>query len=370
MRMSRPALIVGSCLLVLFALIPFIGLHVPWVLPGTVNVVNSTGTLDVLALCFVFGGVTLGYDVLFGYTGLLSLGPVMYFAIGVYVFDIAMTHWNWPLLAALALTFGVSLIFSLIFGALALRVKGIAFTMVTLAFAQAFYYLIEDNPRGLTGGDTGLALFSNRLPRFLSGAVSNTRNLYWMTLGFLVVAYLVVWVVTESRTGHVFVAIRENERRLEVMGVRSFPYKLIAFTLSSLVTTGGGVAYVLLIGTAVPAAAASTTVSLAVLVMVVLGGAGTRWGAVTGAMIYIYLQQYLLKVANEPSFTTLPAFLRVPLSQPQFLLGTIFVLFVIFVPGGLAGIVARLRGQASSQPQALKRLGRLLTRKEPHDAAR
>ncbi len=222
--------------------------------------------------------------------------------------------------------------------------------MVTLAFAQAFYYLVEDNPRGLTGGDTGLALFSNRLPSFLSGAVSNTRNLYWMTLVFLVVAYVVVWIVTESRTGHVFVAIRENERRLEVMGVRSFPYKLTAFTLS--------------------AAVASTTVSLALLVMVVLGGAGTRWGAVTGAMIYIYLQQYLLKVANEPNFTTLPAYLRVPLSQPQFLLGAIFVLFVIFVPGGIAGVVARLRGQRSAPPHALGRLGRLLTRKEPHDTHR
>jgi len=346
MKISRSALVVAAVALVFFAVVPLISLHVPWILPGTLDVVNSTGTLEVLALCFIFAGVALGYDVIFGFTGLLSLGPVMYFAIGVYVFDIAMSHWNWALVPALALTLGVSLVFALAFGALALRVKGIAFTMVTLAFAQAFYYLVEDNPHGLTGGDTGLALVSNRLPSFLSGAVSNTRNLYWMTLGFLVVSYFVVWLVTESSSGHVLVAVRENERRLEVMGVRTFPYKLGAYTLSSLVATGGGVAYILLIGTAVPAAVASTTVSLAVLVMVVLGGAGTRWGAVTGALVYVYLQQYLLKVASEPSFTTLPAVLRVPLSQPQFLLGTLFVLFVIFVPGGIAGIVARLRGQS------------------------
>lgn len=348
MRISRSAVTLAAVALVFFALVPFMSVHVPWVLPGTVNVVNATGTLEVLALCFIFGGVALGYDVIFGFTGLLSLGPVMYFAIGVYVFDIAMTRWNWALVPALALTFFVSFIFAVALGALALRVKGIAFTMVTLAFAQAFYYLVEDNPHGLTGGDTGLALFSNRLPSFLSGAVSNTRNLYWMTLGFLVVSYVVVWVVTESSSGHVLLAIRENERRLEVMGVRTFPYKLGAYTLSSLVATGGGVAYILLIGTAVPAAVASTTVSLAVLVMVVLGGAGTRWGAVTGAVLYIYLQQYLLKIASEPSFTTLPAVLRVPLSQPQFLLGGLFVLFVVFVPGGIAGIVARLRGSSAA----------------------
>ncbi len=326
-----------------FAVLPLIGLTVPWVLPGTVDVLNSTGTLEVLALCFIFAGVALGYDVIFGYTGLLSLGPVLYFATGVYVFDIALTHWNWPLAPALGLTFGVSLLLAVVLGAVALRVSGIAFTMVTLAFAQAFYYLIEDNPHGLTGGDTGLALSSGRLPGFMSGAVSNTRSLYWIALGFLVVSYAVVWLATESATGHVWVAVRENERRLEVLGVRPFRYKLGAYTLSSLVATGGGVAYILLIGTAVPSAVASTTVTLAILIMVVLGGAGTRWGAVTGAFLYVYLQQYLLKVAAEPSFANLPAALRVPLSQPQFLLGAIFVLFVIFVPGGIAGFVGRRR---------------------------
>jgi branched-chain amino acid transport system permease protein len=330
-------------LVALFALVPFIGLHLPWVLPSTVNVVNSTGTLEVLALCFIFAGVALGYDVMFGYTGLLSMGPVMYFATGVYVFDITLTHWDWPLVPALLATFAVSLVLAVVLGAIALRVSGIAFTMVTLAFAQALYYLIEDNPHGLTGGDTGLALYSSRLPEFMSGAVSNTRSLYWIALGFLVVSYAVVWLVTESATGHVFVAIRENERRLEVLGIRPFRYKLAAYTLSSLVATGGGVAYILLIGTAVPSAVASVTVTLSILVMVVLGGAGTRWGAVTGAIIYVYLQQYLLKVAAEPSFATLPAVLRVPLSQPQFLLGAIFVLFVIFVPGGIASVLTRRR---------------------------
>ncbi len=343
MKVSRGGAITAFLLFILFLVVPFIGVHIPWILPSTVNIVNSTGTLEVLALCFIFGGVALGYDVIFGFTGLLSLGPVMYFATGVYVFDITLTHWNWPLVPALLCTFSVSLVLAAVFGAIALRVSGIAFTMVTLAFAQAFYYLIEDNPHGLTGGDTGLALYSSRLPGFMSGAVSNTRNLYWIAFGFLVVSYAVVRMVTESATGHVLVAIRENERRVEVLGIRPFPFKLGAYVLSSLVASGGGVAYILLIGTAVPSAVASAPVTLSILVMVVLGGAGTRWGAVTGAMLYIYLEQYLLKVAAEPSFVSLPAFLRVPLSQPQFLLGAIFVLFVIFVPGGIAGMLGRLR---------------------------
>lgn len=343
MRVPRAGLVVGALATVLAALLPFIGLHVPWVLPGAVDVVNSTGTLDVLALCFIFAAVALGYDVMFGYTGLLSLGVVMHFAAGVYVFDIALTLWHWPVFSALLLTALVALALALVAGAVALRVTGIAFTMVTLAFAQAFYYLIEDNPHGLTGGDDGLSLFSYRLPAFLSGAVSNTRNLYWVALGFLVLTGVVVWVVTESSTGRVFLAIRDNERRVEVLGLRPFGFKLAAYTVSSLVASAGGVVYVLLIGTAVPSAVATTTLTLSIVIMVVLGGAASRWGAVTGGILYIYLQQYLVKVAAEPTFTSLPSVLRVPLSQPQFLLGAIFVLFVIFVPGGLAGALARTR---------------------------
>jgi branched-chain amino acid transport system permease protein len=241
----------------------------------------------------------------------------------------------------LALTVAVSLALAIILGAIALRVDGIAFAMVTLAFAQAFLFLIENNPHNLTGGDTGLALSDVRLPSLLSGAVSNTRNLYWIALAYLVVTFLVVWIVTESVTGHIFVAVRENARRLDVLGIRPFRFKLVSFVMSSLIATGGGVVYILIIGTAVPSAVASTSVTLSVLIMVVLGGVGTRWGAVVGAMIYVYLQQYLIKVAAEPTFTTLPSYLRVPLSQPQFLLGAIFVLFVIFVPGGIASLVTR-----------------------------
>ncbi len=352
MRGRALGITLGAALVALLALVPLIGLHVPWVLPGTVDVVNATGTLEVLALCFIFAGVALGYDVLFGYTGLLSLGPVTFFGTGVYVFDIALSRWGWPLASALGLTVAVTLVLALVLGAISLRVGGIAFAMVTLAFAQAFYYLVEDNPHNLTGGDTGLALSSTRLPALLSGAVSNTRSLYWLALVYLVLAAAVVRVVTTSATGHVLVAVRENEQRVEVLGLRPFGFKLAAFTLSSLVAAGGGVVYILLIGTAVPSAVASTTLTLSILVMVVLGGPGSAWGPVAGAFAYVYLQQYLLKVAAEPSFASLPAVARVPLSQPQFLLGAIFVLFVLFVPGGFAGAVARARARLASRRPA------------------
>jgi branched-chain amino acid transport system permease protein len=336
--------VIAVVILAVAVCIPFLNLIVPWVLPGPVDILNSAGTLDVLGLGFVFAGVALGYDVAFGFTGLLSFGQVLYFAAGVYVLDIALSVWNWPLLPAIAVTLVAGLALAVLLGAISLRGNGIAFAMVTLAFAQAGYYLIEDNPHNLTGGDTGLVMSTGRLPGFLVG-VASTRNLYWMALAFAVVVYAVVWLVTGSETGRVWLAIRESERRAEVLGFRPGRFKLASLVLSSLIATAGGIVYLLLVGTAAPGSVASTTVTVSILVMVVLGGGGTRWGAVAGAMVYVYLQQYLLKVAAQPSFATLPAPLRVPLSQPDFLLGAIFVLFILFAPGGLAGLV-RTRKEA------------------------
>jgi len=337
-RTGRIILAIGLAIL---ALIPFIGLSLPsWLLPGPVNIVNSVGTLDVLALGFIFAVVALGYDVLFGFTGLLSLGQVLYFALGAYGLDITLSDWNWPLVPAILATLAAGLVLALLLGAVSLRGTGIAFAMVTLAFAQAMYYLIEDNPHNLTGGDTGLVMSTGRLPSALVGVVS-TRNLYWVALALLVAGYIVVSVATRSATGKVWLAIRENERRAEVLGFRPYRYKLASFSLGSLLAVAGGMMYLLLVGTASPDSVGSTTVTVSILVMVVLGGAGTRWGAVAGAMVYVYLQQYLLKIAAEPSFASMPTPLRVPLSQPDFLLGVIFVLFILFVPGGLSGI--RLR---------------------------
>jgi len=341
------SLAVAGAVLVIFAVLPFCGFSLPWVLPSSVDIVNSTGTLSVLALCFVFAGVAVGFDVLFGYTGLLSFGQVLYFAAGVYLLDIALSVWHWALIPAIGLTLAASLLLALFLGAISLRTSGIAFAMVTLAFAQAGYYLIEDNPHQLTGGDTGLVMSTSRIPAMFVGVVS-TRNLYWLALVFCVVAYAVTRLAVGSVTGQVWLAIRESEQRVEVLGLRPFGFKLASFVLSSLVATVGGMVYLLVVGTAAPSSVASITVTVSVLVMVVLGGAGTLWGAVVGAVVYVYLQQYLLKVAAEPSFASLPAVLRTPLSQPDFLLGVIFILFILFAPGGIAGLLGRARaGRAS-----------------------
>jgi branched-chain amino acid transport system permease protein len=300
---------------------------------------DSPGTLQLLGLCLVFGGIALSYDVLFGYTGLLSFGHALYVAIGVYVCAIAVTRWHWELWQAVLFTAAVGLVVPLVLGAVSLRVSGIAFAMVTLAFAQAGTVLVQKNPHGLSGGEEGLALDYEKLPSGLVG-VFNTKNLYWLALAYLVLVVLVVRWSVSSSPGRVWQAIRENEQRVEVIGLQPFRFKLMAFVLSSLLATLGGVIYVLLIGGASPEVT-SASFTLSLLVMVVIGGTGTRWGAVLGGILYTYLDNRLVAVASSERVQDLPSVLSTPLSEPLFVLGTLFILFVFFLPGGLAGIGAR-----------------------------
>jgi branched-chain amino acid transport system permease protein len=331
----RVRIALAVALVVLVAL-PAIGIALPGVFDGALN---APGTLNLLGLCFVFGALALTYDLVFGYVGLLSFGHALYFATGVYVPAIALTRWHWSLPAALALTAVVSLVLPLALGAVCLRMRDIPFAMVTLAFAQAGSILVAQNPFGLTGGEEGLALGGGSIPASLVG-VANTRNLYWIALVLLLVVYAIAWLAVNSPAGRVWQAIRENERRVSVLGLNPYLYKLGAFVLSAFLASATGVVYLLLQGGANPQVT-TADFTLALLVMVVLGGVGTLWGAVLGGVVYEYLDFRLVSLANTSTVQSLPGVLRVPLSEPLFLLGVLFIVLVLFVPGGLGGLLRR-----------------------------
>jgi branched-chain amino acid transport system permease protein len=328
----------------LFAL-PAIGVAVPLVFDGPLS---SPGTLDLLALCFVFGALALSYDLVFGFVGLLSFGHALYFAAGVYVTAIALERWHLSLPEALLVTAVVAIGLPTVLGAICLRVRDIPFAMVTLAFAQAGSILVMQNPWGMTGGEEGLALGGDALPAALVG-VSNTRNVYWIALAFLIATYAIGYLAVNSPAGRVWQAIRENERRVAVIGLNPYLFKLGAFVLSGFLASAAGVVYLLLQGGADPGVT-SANFTLALLVMVVLGGVGTLWGAVLGGVVYEYLDFRLVALANAGVVQSLPTLLRVPLSEPLFVLGALFIVLVMFLPGGLGGAVRgslRLRGRAA-----------------------
>ncbi|MEU4689737.1 branched-chain amino acid ABC transporter permease [Actinoplanes sp. NPDC023714] len=314
--------------LLVAAVLPYGAFSIPGVFDGPVN---SPGTLQLLAVCLVFGGLALSYDLLFGRAGLLSFGHALYIAAGAYGVDILVSHYGWPLWGAtLAAVLAAGLLAALL-GSVALRTSGIAFSMVTLAFAQVGHIVVNRDPGGLTGGEEGLPLVTAGLPGALVGVV-NTVNLYWLALAFLTVVVLVVHTIDRAPLGRTLTGLRDDERRIAVLGINPYVLKLLAFVVAGTLAALGGVVYALVVGGVSPHIA-SSELTLSLIVMAVLGGAGTKWGAVIGGILYAYLDQRLARLGGS-----LPG----PLGEPLFVLGTLFVLAVYFAPGGVTALGGRL----------------------------
>ena len=327
--------------LVILVALPYSTLAIPGVFDGPFN---SPGVDQILAICLVFAGLAISYDLLFGQTGILSFGHGMYVTVGMYATTILVNHAGFGLWTSAAIGLGAGLIGAVAAGAVALRVSGIGFAMVTLAFGQAVSILVLSGSPQLTGGEQGQALRDDAMPAALTG-VLNTRNLYWIALGYLAICAIVVWAVSASMPGRVMRALRDNERRVEVLGLNPYLFKLLAFIIASVLATGGGIVYLLLLGGATPTVSTSDF-ALALLVMVVLGGSGRRWGAIIGGILYAYANQSLTRLSGSSGVAALPAVIRGPLEQPLFLLGLAYILIVLFSPGGIAGLPARLHLRA------------------------
>jgi branched-chain amino acid transport system permease protein len=332
MRRWIPA-IVGVALVVLRAVLPLLNISIPGVLPTPPY---KPGTLALLSLCMVFAALALSYNLLLGSAGMLSFGHALYFGAGAYGLGIALEHFGVPLWPGIFIALLGGMVIAVATGAVSMRVSGIPFAMVTLAFAQAGSVLVRRNS-AVTGGEEGLSLNTDLVPDFLVGVI-NTRNLYWFTLVVLVVVYLVTLWVDTSRLGHVVRATRENEQRVRVLGLRPYRAKLIVFVIAGVLASFAGVAYMLLQSGTVPRAV-SADLTITILVMVVLGGVGFRWGAIVGGVLYTLLDQRLAVLAGSEAIAGLPDLLRIPLSEPLFLLGVLFILVVMFLPGGIAGTI-------------------------------
>lgn len=334
---ARAPWIVGPLVVVALVAVPWVSWKVPLLLPGATD---RPGALQLMATCFAIAALALSYHLLFGVAGLLSFGHALYFAAGTYGVAILLDRPAWPLLTAVAVTIAGTAVLAGIVGAISLRVSGISFAMVTLAFAQAGNVLVRRNPHRLTGGDEGLALETDRLPSQFIGVV-NTRYLYWVALGVCVLVFVVVAWVEHSRAGHVAAAARENDLRVRVIGERPKIVQLVVYVVAGVLASLAGISYVLLQSGA-GAKVTTADFTLTLLVMVVLGGVGSRWGAVVGAVAYTIADHRLGALASSDTIRDLPGVLRVPLSQPLFILGAAFVLVVVFLPGGVAGTLARL----------------------------
>ncbi|MET7525766.1 branched-chain amino acid ABC transporter permease [Streptomyces sp900116325] len=349
-----------AAVLVVLIVAPYSALPLPGLLDGPVG---SAGSLQLLATCLLFGALATGYDLLLGRTGLLSFGHALYFAAGSYATNTIMLEAGLPFAvsALVGVCFGIAL--ALVLGSVSLRVTGIGFSMVTLAFAQAGSILVSRNPGGFTGGEEGRAAPAELLPSGLVG-IEHTANLYWVALGYLVLTLAVVQWAVRSPTGRVWEGIKENERRVEVLGLRPYGFKLTAFVLAGALAALGGLVHLLLTGGSTPQTTTSDF-TLSLLVMVVLGGSGSRWGPMVGGILYTWADHRLGDLAGSGAVADLPAVLRVPLSQPLFLLGVLFVAVVHLLPGGLARLPSRL-GSALRAPRGTTGAGAAARKENRH----
>ena len=286
----------------------------------------------VLARVMVLACFAMGYNVLFGYAGLLSLGHAMFFAAGIYGAGLPIYHYGVHVLPAFFSGVAAAALLALVAGALALRTVGVAFMIVTLMFAQVAY-LVSLWQGEWTRGDEGLTLSRNeRIVEnawfFLDPTNPATRYaLAWLLFTLVLVALL---VIARSPFGRVLVAIRENEERTRMLGFNTFANKLAAMVVSGAMSGAAGAAYVLLFGY-MGATFASIQYSILPLLWVLLGGAATTLGPLLGTLLMFYIAE----LSNDALNAWFPG---ANLSQIG-IVGVALILLVLFFPKGILGTV-------------------------------
>lgn len=286
---------------------------------------------------FLFAVFALTYDVIFGFTGLISFGHALFIGFGAYTLSNAMTSHSVPFWPAMLVVLVAGVAISALTGILALRTRGVYFAMVTLAFAQAAFTLAQSDVGGLTGGENGMPV--SGAPTWLVGPGTQT-HFYYVALGVLVVGFLLLRLCVQSPAGRVWQAIRENEQRALMLGYRPFAFKLLAYVISGTMATLVGALYALYVGT-VSTNLLTADMTIQLLLMVIIGGAGSLWGAILGAAVVRYLDHYLNLLAASGFVAGLPSWLHGTIGQPLLIFGVIYLLLIYFFPQGIAGLTQR-----------------------------
>ncbi|MEN5395998.1 branched-chain amino acid ABC transporter permease [Achromobacter xylosoxidans] len=316
----------------------------PFLFPGPKS-------LAVAAKILVFVILVASYDLLLGYTGIVSFAHTMFFGIGAYGVAIASVRMEAGWLAVLTGTaagLAVSLVFALIIGLASLRVRAIFYAMITLAVAAAFQTLVSQLS-DLTGGEDGLNF---KVPQALRPAfrplseplfgvtVDGRIITYYLIAAACVVLFLMLLRIVNSPFGRVLQAIRENPFRAEAIGYRTVLYRSLSNLLAAAFATLAGALYALWLRYNGPDTSLSFEIMLNILLMVVIGGMGTMYGAIIGASLFVFAQSHLqdgLHVIHDAVGSIAPLALLFEPDRWLLWLGILFVLSVYYFPTGVAG---------------------------------
>lgn len=303
----------------------------PWFLP-------LIGGYPELATTIVIWGIlALGLDLLVGFTGFLSFGHAAFWGIGSYISGLYLMHMTNNALIAMLCGVLIVTVIAFLLALITLRRHGIYFAILTLAFAEMFYFLALSPLQEITGGDNGLTGIPDP---FALGIALSDRVMFFFAAGWALICIYLARRIKRSPYGLILRGIKANETRLIYTGINVFRYKVMAFVLSALF---GGLAGTLatLHETYVPVESLHWTTSGDIIMMAVIGGFGTLVGPMIGAGIVLYLENVLSGIT----------------AQWHLILGAIFMAFVIFLPGGVmegGRYVARLfsRDRKQAHPAA------------------
>jgi ABC-type branched-subunit amino acid transport system permease subunit len=275
--------------------------------------------LDLMYFTFTYAAMSVGWNIIGGYTGYISLANLGFFGLGSYVAGLLLTHLGWPVLVAAPIVGLICSVVAAAVGWVALRTRGPSFVIVTLAFTFIVQFLAL-NLKEITGGSAGLYLPLLSMDPLLRGDL-----FYYYMLGVLVLAIAVAIGIRRSRFGLGLIAIREDEGKAEGSGINTSLFKIVAFMISAWFAAVAGAVHAQYLNYIDPDLAFELIIMLNMIVMTLLGSRGTVWGPVLGAFILFPLQSYLVywlpsTIAGEVHLA---------------LLGVVLVLVARFMPDGL-----------------------------------
>jgi branched-chain amino acid transport system permease protein len=311
---SRPVIVALVGIFVALAVVPLVG---------------DTYAIKVATRMIVFAIFAMSLDLLLGYTGLVSFGHAAFFGLSGYMLHLYAPGYD-PvnLVGALAFCLAVTALAATLIGALVVRTRGIYFIMVTLAFAQMLFYLFHDSP--IAGGSDGAYVWVK--PALTIGGMTlfdleSREALLYFALGCLGFCYGLLVVVLRSPFGEVIQGIKVNEHRMRALGYDTYRYKLVSFVLSATIAGIAGFVFACIDGFVSPQVLGWRESGIG-LVMVILGGMGTLYGSIVGAIAFIGVEE-IFRDRNIVGFMS---------EHWQILMGAFVIAVVLLLKNGLTGL--------------------------------
>jgi len=339
---STPILYFQIGLVILLAILPFI--------------FPSFRLMDVMAKIMIFTIVVASFDLLLGYTGILSFAHGMFFGIGAYSVALILYYASKPawyhLIVAAIVSLVISIVLALLISFFSLRVKAIFFAMLTLALAE-FAHILGVQWTSLTGGEDGISFvlpsifnFNQTIGTVFNTPINGRLVVYYLIFGCTILLFAGLLRFIRSPLGRVLKSIRDNEQRTIALGYETFGYQIYSIVFSSSIASFGGILFAMWLCYVNPDSVFHTAIMVNILLMVLIGGMGTLYGSMIGAAFLIITENWLpglLKAVAGLAPENL--FVKNMADRWQLYFGILFVLVVIFFPKGVIGTIRSVLDQ-------------------------